>query len=859
MSGQRQQSFDLTPTKQPHVGSMADAPQFGTTPYQATAARFVNDGRGMAAIGSALSSFFDAGAKTAETVAQIQHREDLVQTQRENEALRKQGIADQGLGKPLNPEHEGRRDYLEAYQTSAADAQAHQISEGLREHLAKLSLAGSEDFGQAAEDYIKGQIGTGTGDAVFDSRLIAQVSRNAEAQVAQLNEGRRSTVIQNNTKDVFEQFAKRVLSPEGISTPQFAEMRNRLLPLVHGNTVMRDKLMLAAISGAVQNDGQGVSVLRAMKELGLDQSEPETFNRISGEVLKRTTAVKTFDAGQAVQSFHMDMSQAKSKYPQGILPPQKVAEFAQRAFAIDSVHGVGMDVFGLKAEWDRGTVKQAQGNLWTHALSGVLGTQDSRRVAAMYGKSAASVMSEHYDPAVSQWASAQSPALAATVDGTGLIRPSASDEAAQAFAGLILAGGPNSGHRAASQDTMSDTYKAELGNPLIGRDPNAMVRSFGFYDRLSGGMTREQLHGYFPNDAAENTYYAMKALAQGPEGLRQLARTLADNPYDAKAYAEAFKTGKVHLASVVRQFGGSGRPEDIDASIAKAKTTAVLESTGRKRWFGNATVSFDSKEEALFDTLVLQQLHYQRVSRGTVDVDQAVKAAAGQTGKFIVVPGLDGNLQAVRDPFNGAGRHMGNALNADPSHPLSTTKGYSPIYAPGAKIANAWGDEEDTLVTWAEDAKAAHKALPGKIAEHDTLYLQRPNAAGLSQVRASNGAPVIFRPGEKVALRTGPSSILDSLKGLESVEVPKDPEGAQTFFREKLPPGWFAISEMGNYVMYYGARVKKGTDQLDEATRERAEFQKGIRDRGNSADRPTELLGGAVMSFPNAPKKAAPQ
>jgi hypothetical protein len=855
MSGQRQQSFDLTPTKLPNVGTVADAPQFSTTPGQATAAHFVNDGRGMAAIGTALSSFFDAGAKTAETVAQIQHREEMVQIKRENEALAKQGIADQKLGKPIDPASAERRDYFEAYQTSAADAQAHQLSEGLREHLATLTRDGSVDFGKAAEDYIKGQVGTGSGDAVFDSRLIAQLSRNAEAQVAELNEQRRSTVVQNQTKDIFEQFTQRVLSPGGISTPQFADARNRLLPLVNGNAAMRDKLMLSAISGAVVNDGQGVSVLRAMQELGLDKAEPAEFNRISGEVQKRTNAVKTFEAGQALQSFHQDMALEKRKHPQGILPPEKVAEFAKRAFGIDSTHGIGMDRFGLEAEWSRGVAKQAQGNLWTHALSGVLGTQDSRRVASMYNKSPATVMNEHYDTGVSAWAAAQSPALAATVDGTGLIRPMASDEAAQAFATLILAGGANAGHRAASQDTMSDTFKADLGNPLIGRDPNAMVRSFGFYDRLSGGMTREQLRGYFPSDAAENTYYAMKALAQGPEGLRQLAQTLADNPYDAKAYADAFKTGKVNLASVARQFGVSGRPEDIEATIGKEKTSAILESTGRKRWFGNSTVSFDSKEEAQFDTLVLQQLHYQRVSRGSVDIEQAVKAAAGQTGKFIVVPGLDGNLQAVRDPFNGGGRHMGNALNADPSHPLSTTKGYAPIYAPGAKITNAWGDEEDTLVTWAEDAKAAHKTLPGKIAEHDTLYLQRPNAAGLSQVRASNGAPVIFRPGEKVALRTGPSSILDSLKGLESVEVPKDPEGAQTFFREKLPAGWFAIAEGGAYTMYYGARVKRGQDQLDAAIDERGGLFRRYRDPGVV----TELPGGAAVTFPNAPKKPPAQ
>ncbi|WP_326540733.1 hypothetical protein [Pseudorhodoferax sp.] len=851
MSGQSLQRLDPTPGQHSAIGSDAPAPSVRTATYQATAARYTNDGRGMAALGSALSSFFDAGARAVETVAQVQHREEMVQTRRENEALAKQGIADQKLGKDIDPAHADRRDYFEAYQTSAADAQAHRLSEGLREHLAAQPLDGSVDLTKTAEDFYRAQVGNGSGDPAYDARLLSQFSRAAESQVSQFNEARRTTVVQNTTQAVVEQFTQRVLSPEGISTPQFAELRDRLLPLVHGNTANRDKLMMAAIAGAVQNDGQGISVLRSMQDLGLDQTEPETFNRISGEVLKRTNQIKTFDAGQAVERFHMDMALEKGKYPQGILPPEKVAEFAQRAFGIDSVHGVGMDVFGLRAEWSRGVEKAADENLWDAAYDGRYGTHEAANVASLRGKPASEVMSKHYDSAVSRRLVQASPALAATVDGTGIVNPMANDAAAQDYGRFILAGGPNAGHRAASQDTISENFRNKMGGPLIGRDPNAIVRSFSFYDLLAGGMTREQLHRYFPGEEAENRYYAIKSVAQGPEGLRQLAQTLADNPLDAKLLGDAFKTGKANISQVVRSFGGAGRPEDIDASIAKARTAAILESTGRKRWFGNATVSMDSKEQATFDALVLQQLLFQRTATGTVDVEKAVQAVAGQTGKFILVPGLDGTLQAVREPFKGLGRSLAFPLNEDPAHPLSLAKGYAPIYAPGAKIANAWGDEEDTLTTWAEDAKEAHRAFPGKVAEHDTLYLQRPNAAGLSMVRASNGAPVVFRPGEKVALRTGPSSIFDSLKGLETAEVPKDPEAAQNFFRDKLPPGWFAVAEGGAYVMYYGSRIKAGQKELDASIEHRGGLFRRYRDPGVV----TELPGGAVVTYPNAPQR----
>lgn len=869
MSGQRQQSFDLTPTKQPHVGSMADAPQFGTTPYQATAARFVNDGRGMAAIGSALSSFFDAGAKTAETVAQIQHREEMVQIKRENEALAKQGIADQKLGKPLDPANAERRDYFEAYQTSAADAQAHQLSEGLREHLAAQPLDGSVDLAQVAQDYYRKEVGTGTGDPTYDARMLSQFSRAAEAQVSQFAEARRSTVIQNTTQATIEQFTQRVLSPEGISTPQFAEARNRLLPLVHGNTAMRDKLMLAAISGAVQNDGQGLGVLRAMQELGLDKSEPAAYNRISGEVLKRTNAIKTYDAGLAVQTFQQDMALEKRKYPQGILPPEKVAEFARRAYGIDSAHGTGLEVFGLNAEFARSVVQQTQTNMFKAIATGAYGTMNAADVLAAHGMPTSAVLEKGFDAGMADVVtelSRSNPGLAplvATKNAVGLLEPMASDQAAVAMARVQL----NPLIRKASLDSMSPRMKEHFGRPLVGKDPAAALRAHTYYRTLQeGGMSREELHRYFPDSATENRFYAISAFNQSPMGQRTAIQSLIDNPYDADTFADALKTGKPNLAAVAKRFGASGNAADIDATIAKQRTASILESTDRQRWFKGYTVSMDSNEEVAHDLRVLEQLYVQRVSRGTVDVEQAVEAAT-QNGRFILVPGMNGNLQAVRDPFKGAGQVMGQPLNNGPDHPFSTAKGFSPIYAPGARLSNARGEPEDTLVTWAEDAREAHRLFPGMIAEHEELYLNRPNAAGLSQVRKSNGAPVVFRPGQPIALRVGPEALWDSMfpvtsgnpRGLASTTVPRDPEEAKMFFRARLPAGWFAVAEGGNYVMYYGSRLKYGEREMQEAIARRGQQWPKDREADKAVTGTYNLESGAAMRFahPTGSRSAA--
>ncbi|HWW27266.1 MAG TPA: hypothetical protein VNZ85_15390 [Caulobacter sp.] len=866
MSGQPSRQFDSTPTRYADVGSAADAPSVNTAAYKPTAAQYTNNGQGLAAIGDALGSFFNAGQRALETVDQVNHQQDLIQIERENQALTKQAVTDERLGKPMDPQYADRHAYAGTYQVSAADAHAFELAEGLRAHMAKQPLDGSVDLNQVARDYFKEQVGSGTGNPDYDARMLSQFSRSADQQIAQYQEASRATILQNTTAEVIQQFTQRVLSPEGITTPQFAEMRERIGNIVHGDTVQRDKVLMHAVAGAIQNDGQAVSVLRAMQDLGMDKAEPELFNRVSGEALKRTNAIKTFDAGKQVQQFHLDLAGAKSRYPQGILPPEQVAAFVQRAEDIDRIHGVGFAAFGdLKQEMVRGATKEAAMNLWSVAYSGELRTQDSALVASRFGKAPSVVLSEHYDSAMSATVSQVSKALAESRDGTGLVRPMASDMAARDYAQFILAGGPNGGHRAASQDTISDTYKAEMGSPLLGRDPERMQRSYAFYSALrQGGMTDYQLHRYFPNDTAEGMYHAMRSISDGPVGIRGIAKYLAEHPNEVKDFTEASRGGHVDLAAIARKGGVTGRPEEIDKKITEARNNAILDSADRKKWFGSVSVGMDSNESARFDSLLLQQFYVQKAAQGVIDLDSAIKAAAGQTGKYLVLPGLGGAIRATRDPFGGRGRSMKHPLNEGTDHPLSIAKGYAPMYAPGTRITNALGETEDLVVTWAEDASAAHKMFPGKIAEGDKLFLSQPNFVGLSQVHGASGETIMFMPGEKIALRTGPGSMFRFKAGLSEAEVPKDPKEAAEFFRKNLGPGWYVQRDgyddpkVGQgYTLYYGGRLKVGEAERDAMIEKRGELFRQYR-QGPAPNAVTELPGGAAVVYHKAIRNGAP-
>jgi len=854
MAGEASRKFDSTPTRHSDVGSTADAPSVNTALYKPTAAQYTNDGRALEAIGSALGSFFNAGQKALETVDAVNHQQDLVQIERENQALSKQAVADQELGKPMDPQYADRHAYAGTYQVSAADAHAFELSEGLRAHMAKQPLDGSVDLNKVARDYFKEQVGSGTGNPDYDARMLSQFSKSADQQIAQYQEASRATVMQNTTAEVVEDTVRQILSPEGMTVGKFAELRQRVGNIVHGDNVTRDKVLMSAIAAGVQNDGHGEGVLRSMQELGLDKSEPEYFNRISGEILKRTNSVKTYDAGLALQNYHRDMAMEKAQYPHGILPPERVAEYAKRAMGIDSVHGVGLDKFGLLQEWQRGIMKEAGVNLYLAAKRGDYGTQDSMRVASSFGKAPGVVLSEHYDAGMSQDASALYPALAASRDGTGLVRPMASDDAVKSFAMYTL----DPGTRKASQDMLSDTYKAELGMPLIGRDPALMERSFTFYnDLVKGGMTKDQLHRYFPSEQAENTFWAMQVMSNGERGIKQIAKDLVERPYDAKEIADVARTGHIDVAAVARRGGVAGKPEDIDRKITEARNNALLDSAERKKWFGNAPVALDSNEAATFDALLLDQFQLHKRTRGAINLDEAIQAVAGQTGKFLMVPGYDGALQAIRDPFKGQGRQMAHPLNDDPSHPLSIAKGYSPIYAPGTKITNAEGKQEDLVVTWAEDAAKAHKVFPG-LPEGEKLYLERPNAAGLSSVRDGTGQALQFMPGQTFAVRTGASSMWNSKTGLENQTVPTDPAQAAEFFKKNLGPGWFVqqdgyLGDKGQgYTLYYGGRLKFGERERDAAITQRGKDTMQFRQDTQGATGTVDTAGGAAIRYPNA-------
>ena len=869
MSGQQTQQFRTTPGFQAPEASAAATTR--TQGFQATAAVVESDARGLSAIGAALGGFFGNAAKSVESVGDTMHREELVQVDRENKALAQQGPVDQKLGKPMDPRYVDRQDYYGAYQTAAADQSATQLSGLLKDKLASMPLDGSADPQAISEQFYKDHIGKGTGDRDYDDRLLSQFGRQAAGQVTAAQESIFRTTKQNTTETIITNASQTILRGE-MNAGKLADIREQIASVSQGDRKIGDQLLFASLS-SVQNDGQATSVLRSMQDLGMDVEHPEQFNKLSGLMLDRTNKVKSYDAGLAVQNYQLELAQDRSQYRGGVLPPEKVAQYAQRWYGIDSVHGVGMEGSGLVAMMDRGIAKEVRQNAWSLAMTGKLGTNTLSRVAASLGESPGAVMSKDYDSAVSSFAVSSSPALRATLDGTGIIDPMKSDAAARDYASIVM----STAHRAASDNTISDTFKSLMGSPLTGKDPAKMARSFAWYNRLyaDGGLTKDELHRYFPDSTAENHFWGMQGMSQGGREMLQIAKDLTDYPYDQKVLDAGMADGRLNLAKLS---GLPSKPEDIDAKISKARNAAFLDSGNRRQWYKfDAAVGTDSNESAVFDALLADQFMIQKRGGKQVDIDAAVKAVAGQTGSFLLTPTANGGLQAYRDPYQGRGRTMLQPLNADASSPISVAKGFRPVYALGAQIANAAGELEDTLVTWAEDAQNASKSFPGRIRPDTKLYLERQGKDGLSMVKDETGSMIQFMPGHKVVMPVSktverpatedyemeiPGTLpvqFMTVKGRaagtvttvtnESVEIPKDPKAATAFFRKNLGAGWEALPIGFNgpdghgWVLHYAPRVKVGEAERDQQIAERRTATMNERARRSDIRERNESLG----------------
>ncbi|WP_064297886.1 hypothetical protein [Ralstonia solanacearum] len=869
MAGQEERSFRTTPSYETPQVNPASSESTGG--YRPTAATVQGNGAALQALGNVFGNFFGNTARQVEQVGDILNHAQMVQTERENKALAEQAGVDQKTGKTINPAYADRQAYYGAYQTSAADAHAFDMGQKLEAQMREMPMDGSVDPKAYAEDFYKKEIGTGTGDRDFDNRLLYTYAKQADAVVAHYNERVAQTVEQNTTKQILDNAANAMNSKEGMTTGSMADLFTRLNLVTRGDHAKTDKLVETMLASP-RNDTQALATLNALEETGWAERNPVAYDRISQQALANTNKVKSWQAGKEVEDWRMK-AMGLSANPNATMDDW--AGLAAEAQRIDSRHGTGMEPFGaLFAGMHKAASKQAGINLFEAAMNGVLGgSSDLGAYALRTGRSVPEVIDKDMDAylaAVVQRPGASFENLRESTAQTGFVNPLASDDTASELARMLAS--PRI--KDVSHAQMPGRLKQNLGSALTGTDQTMGSRAYRFYNELRGLVGDHDFSRYFPNQEAQAVYWGMKAIAPANGDMTQVFTAIRDNRLDAKTLSQASEHGEVNLGRI---FGKDMKPDEIDAKVDKALAKGMLKDLNRAGWFSNPTVGLSTEDRANLTAMVAYQGLLLRKA-GSLDLDTALDNAVKTFANTkLALPGQNGGIKIVDDPWGGKGRSADAPINGSPDSPISTLKGFYPVYS-GFRMTNKLGETEDPLETWSHDSKTLSKKLPGVFPQVGLLSLGAPRSDGLMPILDSTSQPIQLHPGQEVAIRgagntpvwatgdahsadnapVGPDGIpLWALGGLGIREntltkgkIPEDPKVAAEFFKTHMPPGVFPVYSPSThaYTLHYGFRMLGTAEARDSKIRARAAELERDRDARNKPLTPMEE-GAAFLSI----------
>ena len=820
MAGQREARHAIGPGYNTPA-AVSPQPSVRTTQETARAANYQAPERPVSGLGDALAGFFGTAAKTMDKLAEIDHREELVKIERENRALGEQAQADQAAGNGPNFDHMSRQAYAGTYTRAAADESARAAGESLRAKLRDIPLDGSIDPRAVAEEHFKAEFGpSGSGHGEYDAAWINTYRRNAEQQVVQSQERIAQTREVNTFETLKSSWVSTLLDPAKSTPGAMAELETQVLTATRGNQAQADKLLESTVSAAFVNDGNATAILNSMRNSGYAQRNPDSYLRLSENAFQRTNAIKTWQAGTEVEQWNSDLDAAVRK-GNGFVPLNDLLGYAQRAFTIDSKHGVGAGRFTdkLNTLWAAAAKSQSEVNvILTSLVTGVPGPL----VAAQNGVEISKAMEKHFDPAVAQYVAMNAerfPALSKTPAGQP-VNPLASPQAAEEYARII--GAPAFVN--AAPEGQSSTYKVMLGNALIGADSNLAsnaVRVLSTYESMtSPELTRKLVR----SDDEWNLYQAAK------NSGKDYGAFFSDRyakPSETKVLTEA-ERGTLNWAAL------TGKPDakrdEVRTEVLKAQDGALLKSVGRDGWFRDPKVNMSDRMRQEYDAKLATFLAEQKRSGGSTDLAEAAKhVLVSLKTEATVIPGQDGSLMLYPKPKGLGGEQRDN--------PIRLPNGKT-AYAPG-RVRNYADEDEDTIDTFREDMDALPKSLPaaftvgGQEFDADSAYLDAPGASGvngLHTVLLSGGQRIMFMPGQRITVRRdageqsidlgGPMPASFTPSKTANEVSPTDPIAFEQFMAPLLPKGFHLIpGHAGNgsvfYVVGYSFRLKKDREWYD--------------------------------------------
>ncbi|WP_440531797.1 hypothetical protein [Variovorax sp. YR566] len=842
MSGQQARQFTNTQRfGQPEVSAAATV---RTNQTDAIAAQVQGQGSALGAMGSALSGFFGTAAKTAREIGEIEHREQLVEIDRQNKARADQALADKAMERERDPELNKFQAYKGAYDTAVADSTANKLTQDLAVKLRDLPNDGSVDPRAAATEFLKSEIGPGTGDPAIDGRMVWAAKQKADVMVAQKAEQIAQTVESNIAQTITNDVTGKMLLQKGVTTGQTDAWHGQFLALTKGNIQAADKKFENALGSAIQNDGHAMSALAALRESGYAQRNPDSYLRLSEKAFHQTNKIKSFKAGEEVQSLNGQYTATAAEYHNAglIMPTQTFLEFVNRAKIIDSNHGVGQGAFPwmTSGAFRENIKKQAEVNTILNTLNGLQSTGDLRQSVNETGAEIGTEIKKNYVPASAQWISQNPnrfPNLNRTMTSRGLPQPLADVESAREYGRMLSS--PK--EQSAFAYSVDDTTKGIISSGLMGSDVNETIKAVTLLNEVANGPNADLMLKGLIGDKEQARFDVIRRMtAGGTRDIETAVRATVSDKDVEKEMASEQESGVIKFSKLLRD--PERKETDIDNDIQLRAGERLKERIGRDDWFGELNVNISGAALKSLNMSIADHLREQaRTLKGgsKPDLNAAIDWATKKTFQsFVPLPVQGNTMSLVKDPYGGRGR--------SPDQEIASYNGVK-VYS-GARM-NVGGKEEDPLETFMKiDRKALHEALPtflgGKHAPQnwerftllgtlgpdtdpgsaESIYLLPPDAkSGLHPVMKPGGEPLMFQLGQQATFRNADGKA-------ETLTIPTDRKEASVFLAQRLPKGFFPLEGAGGYFrVQYGYRLRNTEESiLQDLSNARADAKANI-------------------------------
>lgn len=808
MSGQREARYDTGPGYR--AGNSPDAgPTVRTSLTPIRPAEHIAPARSLQGLGDALGSFFGAAQKTAETLEEIQHRENLLTIKRQNEVREMQATADAAAGTPMNQE---QAQYWSYYSTYARANGRSMGGDDFREWETVVQAApkdGSFDYEGQAKKFLESKFGSGSGDAGHDAAYLTTWKNASDTLRAQHNESVSKT-LRANASTAFVNNAAQVITtyqgaPDGMVDGMFAEA----LSIAQGDVNAANTLMFNGLRGAIVNRGQAQSILLGSAASEWGKKNPAVHAALSDAAWKQIASIQTQETYEALDNLRgkaTELSTRPDATGDDFIGLITEAKESARKLGAERDHDA---IIGSLIDTARTRFRQeARVNEFLNTVN----SEDGTYVGTVSRGVKASTYAEDYTTGFNTYAEQRAgayPSLQQAKRG-GIVDYAASPQHAQEFARLIT----EPRFMRAVADPVPPAYSKAINADLISADPQRAANTFRSMLEVEKLAGVDYVNRILDSDA-QRVYQRVRRYESMSKRAEDYFATREQTP-GRDGVLDGIKSGDLKWAPLI---GGTDE--------AKARTRVddlihgkLLEDQGLKSMWSWLPFVSDPKlaipDDRLMDDLrseIALSLADQKANAADkLSLDEATSLMVERMrGKLMVQKGRDGGLKVIRAPY---GVNEGRAAHS----PLSEAGG-RPVYALG-KVTDATGKVVDTNETAAEDFRTLAMRFPGYglVSENLALgqYRDGPEKGLWDLHHKGNG--IEFELGSKLAVADDNGDELEQ-------DIPKDLSAAVAFFDFQLKGTGFRVEPSEVYGrptvrLVYGPRIERDTAWA------RAEFER---------------------------------